>query len=178
MPWSRSLTTPALLPDSTATERTGPLQVVGSTRESLSFSSSSQLGTPIALCGWDNDLATRNRRVEMECITGQLRDVSGYTGSVQESARLGAILARARNEIFAFDLESLRFSLANQGALKNSGSSLDELRQLTPCDLYRACSRASTNRGSRRCATDPRRRHFRVRASAIGRLEPSRRRRL
>lgn len=72
----------------------------------------------------------------MECFTEEPRDVSRDTGSEHEAASLGEILQHARNEIFAFDLESLRFSRANRVALENTGYALDELRQLTPCDLY------------------------------------------
>ncbi|MEK7758198.1 MAG: diguanylate cyclase, partial [Pseudomonadota bacterium] len=51
------------------------------------------------------------------------------------AARLGRILERSSNEIYVFDATTLKFVQVNQGALKNLGYTLDELRGLTAVDL-------------------------------------------
>ena len=51
------------------------------------------------------------------------------------AARLGHILDRSFNEIYLFDTDSLRFIQVNQGAQRNLGYSMDELRDMTPLDI-------------------------------------------
>ncbi|TWT80464.1 Cyclic di-GMP phosphodiesterase Gmr [Planctomycetes bacterium CA13] len=47
----------------------------------------------------------------------------------------GNILDESDNEIYIFDCQSLRFVFANQGARKNLGYTIDELREMTPVDI-------------------------------------------
>lgn len=67
-------------------------------------------------------------------MTAGARDDPGCEET--RAARLGRILEHSANEIFVFDLESLRFSLANRRALENTGYSLGELRRMTPNDIH------------------------------------------
>jgi len=46
-----------------------------------------------------------------------------------------ALLEASLNEIYVFDADTLRFRHANEGALKNLGYTLTEIRKLTPLDL-------------------------------------------
>jgi PAS domain S-box-containing protein len=48
---------------------------------------------------------------------------------------LTGILESSLNEIYIFDARSLRFIQVNEGARKNIGYSMDELRRLTPADI-------------------------------------------
>jgi diguanylate cyclase len=52
-----------------------------------------------------------------------------------ESTRLGVVLDQSFNEIYVFDASTLRFLHANESACRNTGYSLDELRQRTPLAL-------------------------------------------
>ena len=45
------------------------------------------------------------------------------------------ILERSLNEIYTFDAKTLRFIRVNEGARRNLGYSMDELRELTPVDI-------------------------------------------
>ena len=48
---------------------------------------------------------------------------------------LSEIIERSLNEIYVFDLETLKFKHVNQGALTNLQYTLEEIRELTPLDL-------------------------------------------
>jgi PAS domain S-box-containing protein len=61
--------------------------------------------------------------------------VSEHEALRLSTEHLGAILEDSLNEIYVFDADTLRFTLANLGARQNLGYSLEELRQLTPVDL-------------------------------------------
>jgi PAS domain S-box-containing protein len=47
----------------------------------------------------------------------------------------GDILKQSLNEIYIFDVETLRFSHVNRGAQDNTGYTMEELRGLTPLDI-------------------------------------------
>ena len=53
----------------------------------------------------------------------------------KNSLRLGSILEKSLNEIYIFDVKTLNFIQVNQGARKNLGYSMDELKNLTPVDI-------------------------------------------
>jgi PAS domain S-box-containing protein len=53
----------------------------------------------------------------------------------QELRQWSNIFNESLNEIFIFDSESLKFTNANFGALKNIGYTLEELRNMTPVDI-------------------------------------------
>ncbi len=50
-------------------------------------------------------------------------------------ARLGRILDGSTNEIFIFDIDTLRFRQVNQGAQRNLGYTMEEFKELTPLDI-------------------------------------------
>ena len=52
-----------------------------------------------------------------------------------QSIRLGRVLDESSNEIYLFDVETLKFIQVNRGAQENLGYTLDELQSLTPVDL-------------------------------------------
>jgi len=53
----------------------------------------------------------------------------------ERRAGFGRLLDEAHDEIYVFDAETLRFIHVNEGALRNLGYSMDELRRMTPLDL-------------------------------------------
>ena len=58
------------------------------------------------------------------------------TSPTEELARqFGDILDKSLNEIFIFDIKDFKFLHANEGALRNLGYTLEELKQLTPLDI-------------------------------------------
>jgi PAS domain S-box-containing protein len=63
------------------------------------------------------------------------RDITKEKQEERKVRRLLHFLDSCLNEIYVFGARDLRFSYANQGALKNLGYSLPELQQLTPLDL-------------------------------------------
>ena len=68
-------------------------------------------------------------------LLGIAEDITEHRLTEDRAARLGRILERSSNEIYVFDAATLKFVQVNQGALKNLGYTLDELRGLTAVDL-------------------------------------------
>ncbi len=68
-------------------------------------------------------------------LLGISEDITERKQTEDRAARFGRILERLSNEIYVFDAATLIFSQANQGAQKNLGYTLDELRSLTPVDI-------------------------------------------
>jgi PAS domain S-box-containing protein len=62
-------------------------------------------------------------------------DITEQKGMETLAARFGRILDSSLNEIFVFDAVTMRFTHVNQGARKNLGYSIEELRTMTPLDL-------------------------------------------
>ena len=80
---------------------------------------------------------------QMQMFTGIVRDITELTQAEEHATRLGRILDESHNEIYLFDVESLRFEFANRGARENLGYSMKELRELTPIDLKPEFTRES-----------------------------------
>ncbi len=59
------------------------------------------------------------------------------------STRLGRILDASSNEIYVFDADTLRFIQVNQGAQRNLGYTMEDLKTLTPLDLKPEFTRQS-----------------------------------
>ena len=53
----------------------------------------------------------------------------------KEKSWLQGVISRSLNEIYVFDLETLRFQYANEGALRNLGYGMEELSRMTPADI-------------------------------------------
>ena len=68
-------------------------------------------------------------------FTVTLRDISLRLQAEDGLQRLGRILDSTVNEIYVFDACTLKFTMVNQGAQRNLGYTMDELRHMTPLDL-------------------------------------------
>jgi PAS domain S-box-containing protein len=68
-------------------------------------------------------------------MVGTLQDITERVHLEAQQAMLARLLDEVSSEIYVFDAETLRFSGANAGALRNLGYSLEELRQRTPIDI-------------------------------------------
>ena len=89
----------------------------------------------------------RARRVSSE----QTHD-SGFIGAVEDitERRLldqernvhSLVVESSLNEIYIFDAETLKFEFANEGARRNLGYAMSELRQMTPVDIKPLFNRA------------------------------------
>ncbi len=72
---------------------------------------------------------------ENRMFTGIVSDITDRKEVEELSLRFGRVIDNSFNEIFIFDAETLRFIQVNQGARKNIGYSMEELRQMTPLDI-------------------------------------------
>lgn len=89
---------------------------------------------------------------EMELLDEMAADLSfgieTLRGRVQRqqaeerASRLGRILDSSANEIYMFDSETLHFIQVNEGARRNLGYDMEELRRLTPLDIKPEFDRA------------------------------------
>ncbi len=68
-------------------------------------------------------------------MRGVTMDISNRIKDEERVQHLGRILENSLNEIYIFDADTLHFLQVNHGARKNTGYSLDELKELTPVDL-------------------------------------------
>ena len=64
-----------------------------------------------------------------------LLDITERQQEEAERQQLTGMLERSLNEIYIFDLESLKFDYVNQGALNNLGYTLPQMRGMTPVDI-------------------------------------------
>ncbi len=64
-----------------------------------------------------------------------ITDISERKEIESRQQRLLSIVDSSLNEIYIFDAETLRFEYVNQGALRNIGFSLEEMRSMTPLDI-------------------------------------------
>jgi len=68
-------------------------------------------------------------------FTGIVHDLTMHYLARDQASRFGRIIDNSVNEILVFRADSLKFTLANKGALNNLGYSMDELCQMTPVDI-------------------------------------------
>jgi PAS domain S-box-containing protein len=61
--------------------------------------------------------------------------ISELRQAEESVASLGKIITQSLNDIFIFDAESFEFVYANNGALKNIGYTIEELKSRTPVDI-------------------------------------------
>jgi PAS domain S-box-containing protein len=64
-----------------------------------------------------------------------LLDLTDLRQAEERERVFAQVLEEARNEIYLFDAETLRFERVNRGARENLGYSMEEMRELTPVDL-------------------------------------------
>jgi len=62
-------------------------------------------------------------------------DITERKLAEETNARLGRIIEKSLNEIFLFDAKTLKFIDVNQGARRNLGYSMTDLREMTPVDI-------------------------------------------
>lgn len=72
-------------------------------------------------------------------VLGTIRDASQHV-ALEKS--LTGILEASQNEIYIFDVDTLRFLHVTEGARRNLGYSLEDLQALTPLDLKPGLARA------------------------------------
>jgi PAS domain S-box-containing protein len=77
---------------------------------------------------------TNDRGVVTNFI-GIQNDVTKRVRAEEERNHLATIFDESLNEIYVFDVATLKFININRGALKNIGYSIDELKSMTPIDL-------------------------------------------
>ncbi len=71
-------------------------------------------------------------------ITGVVlvfRDQTAERAAQRERALLNFTISTSLNEIYLFDAQTLHFRFVNDGAIKNLGYSMDQLRVMTPVDI-------------------------------------------
>jgi PAS domain S-box-containing protein len=64
-----------------------------------------------------------------------LVDITERQRAEADRQQLSGMLERSLNEIYIFDLESLKFDYVNHGALSNLGYTLEQMRHMTPVDI-------------------------------------------
>ena len=79
----------------------------------------------------------------VETLLFVLLDVTERKRAEDMLSRLGRILDASSNEIYVFDAQTLYFIQVNQGAQRNLGYTMEELKTLTPLDLKPEFTRQS-----------------------------------
>ena len=69
-------------------------------------------------------------------VTSFSKNVTEDVKKEHEIKRYSRIFENSINEIYLFGAEDLKFTQANNAALKNLGYSIEELKKLTPADLH------------------------------------------
>lgn len=77
----------------------------------------------------------KGRFREKEVVVATAFDVTSLITLEEREKWLVSILEQSLNEIYVFDSETLQFTYANQGALRNIGYTLQEIRKMTPLDI-------------------------------------------
>lgn len=76
-------------------------------------------------------------------FSGIVHDLSDQERVLDRATRFGRIIDESLNEIFVFDVSTLRFTLVNRGALINLGYSIEEMQVMTPFDIKPLFTEAS-----------------------------------
>jgi diguanylate cyclase (GGDEF)-like protein/PAS domain S-box-containing protein len=93
---------------------------------------------------WDWTLhPLKNPNGNVEALLFVLLDVTERKTAEDMLARLGRILDASSNEIYVIDAQTLYFIQVNQGAQRNLGYTIEELKTLTPLDLKPEFTRES-----------------------------------
>jgi diguanylate cyclase (GGDEF)-like protein/PAS domain S-box-containing protein len=80
-------------------------------------------------------ICDKSNEKEAYAIKGVIHDITELHNAEIRSARMGRILEHSWNEIYIFNSETLFFSEVSDGACRNLGYSVEEMRKLTPLDL-------------------------------------------
>ena len=104
---------------------TGVNRIIGSGRKVTGLHRSGRIiPLHLSVAKFTNDNSTY--------FTGILHDLTELDDALSVSQRLGQIVEESVNEVYTFDIQTLRFTSANRAALGNLGYSIDRLKQLTP----------------------------------------------
>lgn len=82
------------------------------------------------------DVPLRNERGQVYEIQSIGHDITSRKKLEAEQARLDKIVRESYNEIYLFNIDTLRFEFANTSALKNVGYSSEELTRMKFSDLF------------------------------------------
>lgn len=82
-------------------------------------------------------IAEKNRLLQKQAtvLKKQTNEFVAMNQKAEQLSAFGQILDRSHNEIYIFEMESLKFVHVNRGARCNIGYSMDELRARTPVDI-------------------------------------------
>ena len=82
------------------------------------------------------DLRVRERTTELASTNQELiEEIKQRKYAQSREDELARIMDESLNEIYVFHAETMRFMHVNQGAQRNLGYSMEELRELTPLEL-------------------------------------------
>ena len=84
---------------------------------------------------WEQGCGVFGKDGKIGGLEGFITDITEKKKLEERDIRLWRIFEESLNEIYIFDASTLRFIEVNQGARKNLGYSLNELKKLTPFDL-------------------------------------------
>src|SRR5690625_2292570 len=73
--------------------------------------------------------------VSSPLFVAMILDISERREAEQEREQLFHVLDESLNEIYMFDMETLRFLYVNRGALKNIGYTQEQMESMTPLDI-------------------------------------------
>jgi len=76
-----------------------------------------------------------NEDGEVAGVEGVARDISSQHESEEELERFKTTLDNTHDCVFMFSPETLKFSYVNQGAVEQVGYTVDEMLNMTPCDI-------------------------------------------
>ncbi|MEZ5667664.1 MAG: PAS domain S-box protein, partial [Alphaproteobacteria bacterium] len=111
-------------------QRIGTLCVIDTRPRTITASERARLADLAALVVDELELRLARRTAEDRAAA-----LEAATQAARDNERLGRIVERAQQEIYICDTGSFRFLDVNQGARRNLGYTLDELRRMTPADL-------------------------------------------
>jgi PAS domain S-box-containing protein len=72
---------------------------------------------------------------DMELVLGIIKDITDRKKAEEEVKRFSQIFGNSLNEIYLFDIDTLKFTQVNRAARKNLGYTYREIRDLTPLDI-------------------------------------------
>ncbi|MCP4695742.1 MAG: PAS domain S-box protein [Gammaproteobacteria bacterium] len=68
-------------------------------------------------------------------LVGAMRDITERKQAAEQTESLAALIKSSLNEVYIFDAETLLFIEVNEGARRNMGYAMDEIRHMTPFDI-------------------------------------------
>lgn len=75
------------------------------------------------------------KKGEKTLLYSVIQDVTQQKKAMEQVRTLYSMIDSSLNEVYIFRAEDLKFDYANEGARKNTGYSMEELKEMTPIDL-------------------------------------------